>query len=94
MEVRERIRIDGELISKEKFIDYFWICYNTIHNAVQKSTAEVIQSKYIRTEEKQLVLGSNTITFLFLLSNNDDVLHIRPRKGLLIDRPYSLITWE
>lgn len=37
IEVRERIRINGELISKEKFIEYFWICYNTIHNAIQQS---------------------------------------------------------
>ena len=77
MEVRERIQINGELISKDKFIDYFWICYNTINNAVQKSTEEVIELKYIRIEEERLVLGSNTVTFLFFLSNNDDVLHIR-----------------
>ncbi|CAF1432683.1 unnamed protein product [Rotaria sordida] len=40
IEARERIRINGELLSKEKFVEYFWQCYNGIHNGVQKSTAE------------------------------------------------------
>ncbi|CAF0978676.1 unnamed protein product [Adineta steineri] len=38
IEARERIRINGKLISKEKFVDYFWQCYNAICNAVQQST--------------------------------------------------------
>ncbi|UJR30505.1 hypothetical protein I4U23_018036 [Adineta vaga] len=37
IEVRERIRINGELLSKEKFVDYFWQCYNPIRDAVQQS---------------------------------------------------------
>jgi hypothetical protein len=41
IEARERIRINGELLSKEKFVNYFWQCYNSIDNAVQKSTDEV-----------------------------------------------------
>ncbi|CAF3460836.1 unnamed protein product [Rotaria sp. Silwood1] len=41
IEARERIRINGELLSKEKFVDYFWQCYNVIHDGVQNSTDEV-----------------------------------------------------
>ncbi|CAF4997991.1 unnamed protein product, partial [Rotaria sp. Silwood1] len=40
IEARERIRINGELLSKEKFVDYFWQCYNVIHDGVQNSTDE------------------------------------------------------
>ncbi|UJR32965.1 hypothetical protein I4U23_020428 [Adineta vaga] len=36
VEVRERIRINGLLLSKEKFIHYFWQCYNSIDEAVQQ----------------------------------------------------------
>ncbi|CAF4534495.1 unnamed protein product [Rotaria sp. Silwood1] len=41
IEARERIRINGELLSKEKFVDYFWQCYNVIHDGVQNSTDEI-----------------------------------------------------
>lgn len=37
VEVRERIRINGEMISKEKFVDYFWKCYQPIADEVHKS---------------------------------------------------------
>ena len=76
IEVRERIRINGELISKEKFIDYFWKCYNTINDAVRQSTEKVNQCKSSCNRSLQFALGSHTITFLFCLSNNNDVLHI------------------
>ncbi|CAF2032221.1 unnamed protein product [Rotaria magnacalcarata] len=47
IEARERIRINGELLSKEKFVDYFWQCYNIIRDGVQQSTDEnAIQMPY------------------------------------------------
>jgi folylpolyglutamate synthase len=55
IEVRERIRINGELLSKEKFIDYFWKCYNPIYNAVQQSTDEVIRLRYILIKYELIV---------------------------------------
>jgi folylpolyglutamate synthase len=45
IEARERIRINGELISKEKFVHYFWQCYNTIYNAAQQTKDEVVRLK-------------------------------------------------
>lgn len=32
LDVRERIRIDGEPISKEKFIKYFWECWDSLYS--------------------------------------------------------------
>lgn len=37
VEARERIRINGDLISKEKFVHYFWRCYQSISDAVKQS---------------------------------------------------------
>lgn len=47
IEARERIRINGELLSKEKFVEYFWICYNTI----QRSLDKVIQLRQKRIND-------------------------------------------
>lgn len=35
LDVRERIKIDGEPISKEKFQKYFWICWKALENGTQ-----------------------------------------------------------
>lgn len=83
IEARERIRINGELISKEKFVEYFWICYNTINNAAKQSTDEVIKCvKFHFSSKVFYFLGSNSITILFCISNDDDVLCICSWKGL------------
>ena len=55
IEARERIRINGELISKEKFVHYFWQCYNTINDAAQQSKDDVVGLNSIATEYESLI---------------------------------------
>ena len=33
LEVRERIRLNGEPLSKDKFVTYFWECYSKLKKA-------------------------------------------------------------
>lgn len=49
VEARERIRINGDLISKEKFVHYFWRCYQSISDAVKQSKDDVNLSRRVST---------------------------------------------
>ncbi|CAF1248669.1 unnamed protein product, partial [Didymodactylos carnosus] len=46
IETRERIRINGKNLSKEKFVNYFWHCYNTIDTAVRNATTAEINMPF------------------------------------------------
>lgn len=47
IEARERIRINGELLSKEKFVDYFWRCYKAIQDGVEQSNDKVLRLRFV-----------------------------------------------
>ena len=47
MEVRERIRINGKPLAKDKFAQYFFDCWDNLHNNVDVSGQELLSAVHI-----------------------------------------------
>lgn len=47
MEVRERIRINGKPLAKDKFAKYFFDCWDNLHNNVDVSGQELLSAVHI-----------------------------------------------
>ena len=85
VEVRERIRINGELISKEKFVDYFWQCYNAIAKGVQQTTDKVNALLILGVDISVHSIGisppgSASNAILLFVSDHHDVLRFHSRE--------------
>eukprot|EP00877_Chromochloris_zofingiensis_P004091 jgi/Chrzof1/13683/Cz08g08020.t1 len=73
-DVRERVRVDGQMVSKQLFMDHFWWCYNTLQQA---ATDEVGVPGYFRF---MTLLGLK-----IFLSQNIDVLVLEVGIGGRLD---------